>query len=238
MADDICTSIGDFRPVAIASPMQAPTNGDDADSISAMNPRKSIPGIFAICPMISPRISEQNSPKAMWLSASTMYFRNIFFIVSISIFWFPGFLFWFLLRVFLRIPSLDPFFGSLLWFPSSVPFFGSLFRIPSLVSLFGSLFGSFFGSLLRFPSSVPFFGSLLRFPSSVPVFRSLVRFRFRFRFSCSSQVTFSKRGPFSSSCYLSGIIRSGSSVQQVSASLRDRRRYQREESCRRTTSAS
>lgn len=58
----------------MARPMQAPTRGELAERASAMKLRKSSPGILAICPMISPRINEQNSPMAMWLRASTMYF--------------------------------------------------------------------------------------------------------------------------------------------------------------------
>jgi hypothetical protein len=51
-----------WNPFAMASPMQAPTNGDVDDSASEMKLRNASPGIFAICPMIRPSIREQNSP--------------------------------------------------------------------------------------------------------------------------------------------------------------------------------
>ena len=84
IADDILTSMSALRPYAMARPMQAPTRGDFADRASDMNVRKSSPGILAIWPMIRPRISEQNRPRAMWLRASTMYFlKNRFSMVQI-----------------------------------------------------------------------------------------------------------------------------------------------------------
>jgi hypothetical protein len=52
------------------------------DKASEMNVRKSIPGILAICPVIRPRIREQNSPRAMWLRASTIYFLKKFFMLN------------------------------------------------------------------------------------------------------------------------------------------------------------
>ena len=68
----------------MASPMQAPTRGDEADKASAMNPRNSNPWIFAICPIISPNMSEQNKPRAMWLRASTIYFLKSILIMILS----------------------------------------------------------------------------------------------------------------------------------------------------------
>lgn len=50
MADDMLTSTGLDIPVAIASPMQAPTSGELADNASAMNDRNPRHSILASCP--------------------------------------------------------------------------------------------------------------------------------------------------------------------------------------------
>jgi hypothetical protein len=64
--------------------MHAPTRGELAERASEMNIRKSRPGIFAICPRISPRIREQKRPIAIWLRASTTYFRKNFFTMMVA----------------------------------------------------------------------------------------------------------------------------------------------------------
>jgi hypothetical protein len=66
----------------MAKPMQAPTSGDEADSDSLMKVRNARPGILAICPTMSPRMSEQNKPQAIWLSALTMYLSNNLLIIA------------------------------------------------------------------------------------------------------------------------------------------------------------
>ena len=64
-AEEITTNGAHESPLAIARPIQAPTSGDFADNASAMKLRKSSPGILAICPIISPKIREQNRPNAI-----------------------------------------------------------------------------------------------------------------------------------------------------------------------------
>ena len=70
--EDIVTNGARLRPRAIAIPIEPPTTGADW-SKAAISLRKSSPGIKAICLMIRPRISEQKSPMAIKLSASTIY---------------------------------------------------------------------------------------------------------------------------------------------------------------------
>ena len=82
--DEIKTRGAHDIPYAIARPMHAPTSGELADNASAMKFRKSSPGILEICPMIRPRINEQNRPMAIWLNASTIYFLKILFMTYSS----------------------------------------------------------------------------------------------------------------------------------------------------------
>jgi hypothetical protein len=71
--------------MAMAKPMQAPTRGEEAESASLMKARNARPGILAICPTMSPMMSEQNRPQAMWLSALTTYLsNNLFSIVLVK----------------------------------------------------------------------------------------------------------------------------------------------------------
>ena len=59
-----------LSPQAIATPMAAPTTGDDASSASVSGAMNESPGSLAICVRISPMIKEENSPSAMAPMAS------------------------------------------------------------------------------------------------------------------------------------------------------------------------